>query len=81
MLCGDLNGKDIQKGGDMCVCGLPRWLSGKEFTCNARDPGSIPGSEDSLEKEMATHFSILGWEILWTEEPGGLQSTVLKSQT
>ena len=30
--------------------------------------------EDALEKEMATHSSILGWKILWTEEPGGLQS-------
>ena len=39
------------------------------------------GQEDFLEKEMATHFGILGWEILWTEEPGGLQSTALKSQT
>ena len=29
--------------------------------------------EYSLEKEMATHSSILGWEIPWTEEPGGLQ--------
>ena len=28
--------------------------------------------EDPLEKEMATHFSILAWEIPWTEEPGGL---------
>ena len=28
---------------------------------------------DSLEKEMATHSSILAWEIPWTEEPGGLQ--------
>ena len=32
------------------------------------------GWEDPLEKEMATHFSILAWEIPWTEEPGGLQS-------
>ena len=32
------------------------------------------GREDPLEKEMATHFSILAWEISWTEEPGGLQS-------
>ena len=31
--------------------------------------------EDPLEKEMATHSSILGWRIPWTEEPGGLQST------
>ena len=30
--------------------------------------------EDPLEKEMATHSSILAWEIPWTEEPGGLQS-------
>ena len=32
------------------------------------------GQEDPLEKEMATHCSILAWEIPWTEEPGGLQS-------
>ena len=30
--------------------------------------------EDALEKEMATHFSILAWRIQWTEESGGLQS-------
>ena len=33
------------------------------------------GWEDPMEKEMATHSSVLAWEILWTEEPGGLQST------
>ena len=33
------------------------------------------GQEDPLEEEMATHFSILTWEIPQTEEPGGLQST------
>ena len=32
------------------------------------------GQEDPLEKEMATHSTILAWEIPWTEEPGGLQS-------
>ena len=32
------------------------------------------GREDPLEKEMATHSSILAWRISWTEEPGGLQS-------
>ena len=32
------------------------------------------GWEDPLEKEMATHSSILAWEIPWTEEPGRLQS-------
>ena len=37
------------------------------------------GWEDSLEKGMATHSSILAWRIPWTEEPGGLQS--MGSQT
>ena len=37
------------------------------------------GREDPLEKEMATHSSILAWEIPWTEEPGELQS--LRSQS
>ena len=37
------------------------------------------GQEDSLEKDMATHSSILAWEISWTEEPSGLQSTELQS--
>ena len=32
------------------------------------------GQEDSLEKEKATHSSVLAWEIPWTEEPAGLQS-------
>ena len=33
------------------------------------------GREDPLEKEMATHSSILAWEILWTEDPGRVQYT------
>ena len=36
------------------------------------------GGEDPLEKEMATHSSILAWRIPWTEEPGGLQSMGLQ---
>ena len=32
------------------------------------------GQEDTLEKEMATHSSILSWGIPWTEEPGGIKS-------
>ena len=36
------------------------------------------GLEDPLEKEMATHSSILAWKILWTEEPGRLQSMGLQ---
>ena len=57
------------------VSGLPCWLSGKQSAWNAgdiRDMGSIPGSEDPLEEDVATHFSILPWEIPKTEEPGGL---------
>ena len=41
---------------------------------SAGDTGSIPGLEDPLEKEMATHSSILPWKTLQTEEPSGLQS-------
>ena len=36
------------------------------------------GWEDPLEKEMATHSSILDWEMPWTEEPDGLQSMELQ---
>ena len=39
------------------------------------------GWKDPLEKEMATHSSNLAWRIPWTEEPGGLQSMGLQSQT
>ena len=40
------------------------------------------GQEDPLEKEMATHSSVLAWRIPWTEEPGGLQVLgVSQSQT
>ena len=39
----------------------------------------FPGQEDALEKEMATHSSILAWRIPWTEESGGLQSRGRKS--
>ena len=36
------------------------------------------GRKDPLKKEMAAHSSTLAWEILWTEEPGGLQSMGLQ---
>ena len=45
----------------------PGGTDGKHPACNARDSGSIPGSGRPLEKEMATHPSVLS---LWTEEPG-----------
>ena len=45
---------------------------------NIREAGSIPGSEDPLEKGTATHSSIPVWRIPWTEEPEGLESTGLQ---
>ena len=44
----------------------------KDSACNAGDPGSIVGWEDTMEKGMATHYSILAWRIPWTGEPGRL---------
>ena len=46
-----------------------------------KDAGSIMSQEDPLEEDMTTHSSILAWEMLWTEESGGLLSmgwTLLK---
>ena len=50
----------------------------KNSSANAGDMGSIPELGRHQEKEMATHSSILAWEIPWTGEPGTLQSMVLK---
>ena len=57
--------------------GLPWWLRWKRIHLQCRRPIYVQslGWEDPLEKEMATHSSILAWEIPWIEEPGGLQST------
>ena len=65
--------------------GFPGGSVIKNLPANAgesRDLGSIPGQEDPLEEEMATHSSILAWKFPWTEEPGGLQPMESqKSQT
>ena len=65
--------------------GFPGGSVIKNLPANAgesRDMGSIPGQEDPLEEEMATHSSILAWKFPWTEEPGGLQPMESqKSQT
>ena len=65
----------------MCILklcwGLPRWLRGKRICLPMQETRvQALSCEDSLEKEMAIHSSILAWEIPWTEEPGGLQSIV-----
>ena len=74
----------------VCVCvyiydlslqdkGFPGGSVGKESACNAVvAAGSIPGWGRSLEEGMAIHSSIIAWRILWTEEPGGLQSIRLQ---
>ena len=54
--------------------GLPDGSDIKDSTCNAGGRVRSQGQEDPLEKGMATHSSILAWEMLWTEEPGRLQS-------
>ena len=55
--------------------GFPGSSDGKASAYNVGDPGSIPGQEDPLEKEMATHSRLLAWKIPRTEERGRLQST------
>ena len=61
--------------------GFPGGAVAKNLPANAgdaRDAGLVPGLGKSSEEEIANYSSILSWEILWTEEPGGLQS--LRSQ-
>ena len=57
------------------IWGFPGGTVVKNLPDNAGDAGSVPGSGRSAGEEMATHSSILAWEIPWTEEPGWLQST------
>ena len=54
--------------------GFPGGSEVKNLLASEGDVGLIPGSGKSLEKDMATHFSILAGEIPWTEEPGGLHT-------
>ena len=58
--------------------GFPRSSVSKESACNAGDLGLIPGLGRSPGEEMATHSSILVWEISWTEEPGKQQALGLQ---
>ena len=54
-------------------CALVAWLV-KNLPAKQETRLRSLGREDLLEKEMATHSSILAWAIPWTQEPGGLQS-------
>ena len=68
--------------GNKDYMGFPDGSGGKEMPTMWETWVRSLGREDPLEKEMATHFSILAWRIPWTEEPCGLQSMgSQKSQT
>ena len=78
-----MNQRKVQLPGEAGCLGkleltcFPGGTSGKEPTCQCRRHETWVrslGQEDPLEKEMATHSSILAWRILWTEEPGRSQS-------
>ena len=90
----DFPGKDTGVGyhsllqGIFSTQGSPAWgfpdgSDSKESTCNAEETQvQSLGQEDPVQKGMATHSSILAWEIPWTEESGRLQFTWMqKSQT
>ena len=59
--------------------GFPGGSDGTESACKAGGLGWIPGSGRLAGEGMATHSSVLAWRSPWTEEPGGLQSTVSQS--
>ena len=66
---------------DLGACTNSNGSEGKQYTYNAREEETQEmyvwslGREDLLEKKMATHSSILAWDIPWAEESGRLQST------
>ena len=62
------------------ILGFPGGSVVKNPPASAREQVYSLSQEDSLEKEMATHSSILAWEILRTEEPGRLQSRGLQKR-
>ena len=71
-----INIHSSQRGDNIKIIGL-YWASlvgsdGKEYACNAGEPGSIPRSGRSPGKGNGNPLSILAWEIPWTEKPGEL---------
>ena len=68
----------VFKGGILSVCLFRGFSCGsvvKNPPANVGDVGSVPESGSLLGKGMATHSSILAWEIPWTEKPSRLQPT------
>ena len=69
----------------MSTHGFPRWLSGKEATCQCKEMQEMKvrslGQEDPLEEEMATHSIILAWRIPWTESLAGYSPQGHKEST
>ena len=64
------------------MCGLPRWLSGKESACQCRWCRMDPWVGKILwRRKWQPNSSIPAWDMPWTEEPGGLQSMGSQSQT
>ena len=70
-----LQADSLTSGHPLSYLGFPGGSDGKVSVHNAADPVQSLGQEDPLEKEMATHSSILAWRSPWTEEPRRLQST------
>ena len=66
--------KNLKKQNIPLAMGFSGGSDSKESACKAGDPGSIPGSGIFPGERNGTLSSILAWEILWTEEPGGPQS-------
>ena len=72
-----LEGEKLERGFSGTLGHSQVALVVKNPPANAEDAGEVTLILElgrSLEKEMVTHSSIPAWEILWTEEPGGLQS-------
>ena len=63
------------------IRGFPGGSDGKESPAIQETWVQSLGQEDPLEKGMATHSSILAWKIPWTEEPGGMQSMGMQTES
>ena len=75
----------VRVGHDLVTKPPPKYQWASQMALVVKNPTHSAGNikdlvqEDLLENEMATHSSILSWRILWTEEPGWLQSIELQS--